>query len=147
MPSLDSLSYRIAGGKNAYKRLPRGERLAIRHRARELSRLGQEIGTAAKRSADRVLEGFVYIITNDAFPLRLKIGSAVNADSRLGDAQTWDPHRGFRIAHAVFVKDRNASERRVHRRLHAYRLDGEWFALHVSQARAALDAEASRESA
>jgi hypothetical protein len=136
-----SIAHRIAGGRSAFSRLPRGERLAILARAKELHALGDEVASAAKRSAARVLEGFVYVIKNDAFPDRVKIGSAVNAESRLADAQTWDPDRSFYIAHTVFVPDRNAAERRIHRRLHAWRLSGEWFAVPLAQARDALNAE------
>lgn len=144
MPALDNVAYRIAGGLLAYRRLPRGERLAIRHRAKELQRLGKVIGTAAAKTAARVRHGFVYIITNEAFPGLVKIGSAVNAESRLGDAQTWDPRRRFRVSHAVFVPDRNAAERRVHRRLAKHRVYGEWFAVPMKSAFAALEDERVR---
>jgi hypothetical protein len=110
-------------------------------RAKELYSLGAHVRGAAAREASRVLEGFVYIIRNDAWPDRLKIGSAVDAESRLSDAQTWDPHRRFYVAHAVFVPDRIASEHRVHERLSDYRLEGEWFAVPLPLARAALDEE------
>lgn len=131
----------LAGGARIYLALPPAARAALRARARDLQRLGKHVAGAAKREASKMREGFVYVIVNDAFPGQLKIGSAVDAASRLLDAQTWDPHRRFRVAHSVFVPDRNASERRVHRRLHSYRLDGEWFGMSLSQAKAALDRE------
>jgi hypothetical protein len=132
---------RLAGGPRVFRALPKAARDALRSRALELQRLARRVAGAARREASVVREGFVYAITNEAWPSRVKIGSAVDAESRLGDAQTWDPHRQFRVVHSVFVPDRNAAERRIHRRLHEYRLDGEWFAVSLTQAKAALEKE------
>lgn len=131
----------LAGSARAYGALPAPARAALRAQAERLQSLGSLVAGAAKREASRVREGFVYIIVNDSLPGVLKIGSAVDATSRLGDAQTWDPLRRFRVAHSVYVPDRNASERRIHERLREYRLHGEWFAVSLSQARSALEAE------
>jgi hypothetical protein len=136
-----SIAAGIAGTQRAIYKLTKPQRLALWSRARELYRLGVHIQGAAAREASRVREGFVYVIRNDAWPDRLKIGSAVDAESRLANAQTWDPHRRFYVAHSVFVPDRIASEHRVHARLSDYRLEGEWFAVPLPLARAALDEE------
>lgn len=141
---VEQLAHRIAGGRRTFSMLPHEARLALRARAHELHRVGSEVATAAARSSARVREGFVYCLTNESFPHRVKIGSAVDVESRLADAQTWDPHRCFRVAHAVFVPDRNATERLVHELLREYRLEGEWFAVPLAQARAALTREAAR---
>jgi hypothetical protein len=141
--NLNRAAERLAGGARVYLALPKAARDALRSRARELQSLAARVAGAAAREASKVREGFVYIFSNDAWPCRLKIGSAVDAESRLGDAMTWDPHRRFRIEHSVFVPDRNASERRIHWRLREYRLEGEWFAVSLTQARSALDREAA----
>lgn len=138
------LAYRIAGSRRAFYMLPRPARAAIRSHARELRRLGSEVALAAARSSSRVREGFVYAMVNDAFPGRVKIGSAVDVESRLGDAQTWDPRRRFRVAHAAFVPDRNQTERIVHELLREHRLEGEWFAVPQHEARSVLEREAGR---
>jgi hypothetical protein len=145
--AVSRLAYGIAGGSRAFYRLAKAERLAIRDQAQRLRQFGVHVRSAAAREASRLREGFVYVIRNDAWPDRLKIGSAVDAESRLGDAQTWDPHRRFYVAHSVFVLDRIAAEHRVHARLSDYRLEGEWFAAPLSLARAALDEERETPSA
>lgn len=132
---------RLAGGARVFAALPTEARQALRSRAKQLRKLGALVAGAARREAAHVKDGFVYAMVNEVFPCRVKIGSAIDPESRLQDAQTWDPDRGFRLLHRVFVPDRNLSERRIHRRLHAYRLDGEWFAVSLTQAREALDRE------
>lgn len=107
----------------------------------KLLRFSARVESAARREASKVRAGYVYIICNEAFPERLKIGSAVDAESRLGDAQTWDPHRRFHVAHRIFTHDRNRSERRIHHVLRSYRLEGEWFAVSLRQAKDALERE------
>jgi hypothetical protein len=109
----------------------------------KLHRFSSRVASAAWREASRVRAGYVYVITNDVFPCRLKIGSAVDAESRLGDAQTWDPRRRFRVAHRIFTLDRNRSERRIHHQLRRYRLEGEWFGVTLRRAKEALDREAT----
>jgi hypothetical protein len=135
---------RLAGGARIFSALPSVARKALREKARELKEFGAQVATAAARQAARIKEGHVYIIVSPLYPKRLKIGSAVDVESRLGDAQTWCPHRSFRAAHAIFVPDRNLSERRIHAQLEAYRLEGEWFALPLRQAKDTLDKEAKR---
>lgn len=137
---------RLAGGERIFNALPKEARAALRARARELKSFGQKVGRAAAREASKLREGHVYIIVSPLYPDCVKIGSAVDPESRLGDAQTWCPHRYFRIAHAIFVRDRNVSERRIHRALSEYRLDGEWFALPMRQAKDALEAERQRQT-
>lgn len=70
--------------------------------------------------------GFVYIISNPAFPGKYKIGMTKDVNNRLSQYQTYDPHRQFKIEHYIFVEDKRAVEKRI---LDLYQIDidkGEW---------------------
>lgn len=75
-----------------------------------------------------VSEGFVYIITNPAWPQMVKIGSAIDPESRLATFQTADPFRKFKLRAAFFSADRKRLETKLHDALSPYRRTGtEWF--------------------
>lgn len=86
-------------------------------------------------------EGYVYVITNKAWPGWVKIGMAVDAEDRLNGYQTSSPHRDYKLEHFVKTNDRRASESEAHTK--ALRLsanfNNEWFEITVEQAKHILD--------
>ena len=79
-------------------------------------------------------EGFVYGITNSAFPGWVKVGKAYDADARLQNYQTGDPHRGYQMPIKQKVADRNTAEKQAHSKLKAITnyWNGEWFHLSIT---------------
>ena len=90
---------------------------------------------------DSIKEGYVYVITNKAWPEWVKIGMAIDAEDRLNGYQTSSPMRDFILEHSVASTDRRKSEKEAHTRALPLSLDskGEWFKLSVEQAITILD--------
>ena len=90
---------------------------------------------------DHIKEGYVYVITNKAWPEWVKIGMAIDAEDRLNGYQTSSPMRDFVLEHYVASNDRRKSEREAHTRALALSIDakGEWFKLSIEQAITILD--------
>lgn len=88
-----------------------------------------------------VKHGYVYIITNPAFPDWVKIGMAFDAEDRLGDYQTGSPLRDYELAYYVFSNDKLKSEKEAHRKAEkiAKSFNHEWFEMTVEQAKDVLN--------
>ncbi len=81
------------------------------------------------------LSGFVYVISNPAFPGYVKIGMAVEPHGRLNNYQTSTPFRDYKLEHYVWVSDRRAAERDMFDYLEIHRVNGEWFKITVPTAK------------
>jgi hypothetical protein len=101
----------------------------------------EDIDAFRDMTEDCVQEGYVYVITNKAWPDWVKIGRAIDANDRLRAYQTSSPLRDYQIVHSVHFEDVNAAERKAH--LIAARMtgkpwnkvdNGEWFRLTQEQA-------------
>lgn len=125
------LAYRIAGSERKFYALPPEERKTIRDTARQMYELGVDFTTADKaEKTDR--RGFVYVITNPAWPGYVKIGRAFDPEARARSMNTGCPLNDYEVCHAVYFHDCYWAEREVHERLAESRLPGgEWFALPV----------------
>tara|TARA_R110002072_G_C7762400_1_gene518453 strand:+ start:140 stop:556 length:417 start_codon:yes stop_codon:yes gene_type:complete len=101
--------------------------------------LGDATFSNSKLSA--IQEGYVYVITNKAWPEWVKIGMAIDAEDRLNGYQTSSPMRDYVLEHRVFSVNRRKSEKEAHTRALPLSLDakGEWFKLSVEQAINILD--------
>lgn len=93
----------------------------------------------------QIKEGYVYAISNSAWPDWIKIGMAIDAEDRLSSYQTSSPMRNYKLVHSVYCEDRSESERSAH--ILAARKaiipwskqdNGEWFNITESQAREIL---------
>lgn len=84
-------------------------------------------------------EGFVYVITNEAWPECVKVGRAFDPESRLNGYQTSSPHRDYELYHAVYFSDCYHAELAVHARLAHLQQEGEWFHLPAAAAAEAID--------
>lgn len=90
---------------------------------------------------DSIKEGYVYVITNKAWPEWVKIGMAIDAEDRLNGYQTSSPIRDFVLEHYVESNDRRKSEKEAHAKALPLSIDckGEWFKMSVEQAITILD--------
>ena len=90
---------------------------------------------------DSIKEGYVYVITNPAWPEWVKIGMAIDADDRCNGYQTSSPFRDYVLEHMIVTKDRRKAEAQAH--FAAGKLasskNGEWFKLSVEEAKKILD--------
>lgn len=73
--------------------------------------------------ASGINEGFVYLITNPAWPYHFKIGSTISIQSRLSSYHSYSPNRDFDMVTYFFSKSRFADEKALH---NLYEADGEW---------------------
>ena len=89
----------------------------------------------------QIKEGYVYAISNSAWPNWIKIGMAIDAEDRCNGYQTSSPHRDYILEHSVHSNDRRKSEQEAHTRATklASETNGEWFKLTVQQAIEVLD--------
>jgi hypothetical protein len=77
---------------------------------------------------DKPLAGWVYIITNEAWPEWVKVGMADDPEKRLSGYQTSSPMRDYALFEAYNVGDRRAAEKAAHDILKGtYTKKGEWF--------------------
>lgn len=75
--------------------------------------------------------GFVYAVSNPAWPGYVKIGSAIDIDKRLTSYQTACPHRAYRLEASAFVSDRRRVEQELMQTLRAHKHQHEWFRVDV----------------
>jgi hypothetical protein len=94
-----------------------------------------------KGSYDTSVEGYVYIITNKAWPDWIKIGMAMDAQDRCNGYQTSSPFRDYVLEYSVHTEDRRESEKEAHTKAAklASETSGEWFKLDVETAKQILD--------
>ena len=76
-----------------------------------------------------ITEGYVYIISNPAWPKMYKVGMTVNPASRLASYQTYSPLRDFKLEHYQFSSNRREAEKKLHKLLEATKVAGEWFVI------------------
>lgn len=89
----------------------------------------------------KVKEGYIYVITNLAWPEWVKIGMAVDADDRCNGYQTSSPFRDYSLEHVVVSNNRRVSEAQAHKAAAkiAEEQRGEWFKISIEQAKDVLN--------
>ena len=94
---------------------------------------------SALQKDKQVKEGYVYVITNPAWPDWVKIGMAIDAEDRLNGYQTSSPMRDYQLVHAIATPDRARAERVAHKAAALCgERQGEWFKIPNSEAVAIL---------
>ena len=80
--------------------------------------------------------GYVYVITNTAWPEWVKVGMAIDADDRLNSYQTSSPFRDYELQYSVYCKDRRKLERTAHKAVGSIASDrnNEWFKASIEDA-------------
>jgi hypothetical protein len=81
-------------------------------------------------------EGYVYVISNPAWPGWVKVGMAIDANDRCSSYQTSSPLRDYTLHCAVSSEDRRKDEYKAHKRLGTVASDrrGEWFKVSIEDA-------------
>lgn len=95
-----------------------------------------QIRTATLAMYNSCREGYVYLITNPAWPGWVKCGMAVDADDRCSSYNTGTPFRDYEVTYKVFSQDRLKTEKEAHELLTelATNKRGEWFEVDVNDA-------------
>jgi hypothetical protein len=136
--AISRLAYRIAGSSREYYALPQADRRQVRDTARLMYNRGQDIITSSVyEKVDK--RGFVYVITNPAWPGSVKVGRAFDPEARLRNYQTSCPNRDFKLHFAAYFNDCYAAELMIHSTLADYLATGEWFHVLPSTARAVIE--------
>ena len=88
------------------------------------------------RDLDRAKPGYVYAVTNPAWPGWVKVGMAVDSQDRLNSYQTGSPLRDYELLCDFKSEDKTADERKAHMLLRAVASEfrGEWFKVDTSVA-------------
>jgi hypothetical protein len=115
------------------------DRQSIRAHATRLHESGAAVARVALAEEDKTPDGFVYVLINPAWPDCVKIGSAVDVQSRLDQFQTGSPLRDYEMVYSVYTHDRLKAERACHAALAHARLEGEWFSCSVEWAKVVLN--------
>jgi hypothetical protein len=84
--------------------------------------------------------GFLYIVTNTAFPGFVKVGVTENLHNRLRVYQTSDPSRGYKMEFSVSHPDVYEAERRIKDVMTHFALSqrNEWFEVDLEFAKSRL---------
>jgi len=87
--------------------------------------------------------GYLYVITNPAWPSFVKIGRSVNITSRIKTYQTGDPYRGYELYYYRYFMDVCQAERTLARLYGGAKWAGEWYQMHKEDAANLIDLTAS----
>jgi predicted GIY-YIG superfamily endonuclease len=75
--------------------------------------------------------GYLYIISNKAFPGFVKVGITENIENRLRSYQTSDPKRGYKIEFYIKHPNCREAEKRIKKMMKYFSTDiiqkGEWY--------------------
>lgn len=75
-------------------------------------------------------EGFIYIISNPAWPDKVKVGMSVDPLERLSTFNTGDPYRAYKLECWAFFSEVKSVETYLHKKFHLNRLN-EWVDLNT----------------
>ena len=122
------------------------------HDTKRLERKIRQIGISPGRMAkllhfkhltdyDKIKEGFVYIITNPAWPKWVKVGMAVEAHDRCKGYQTASPFRDYKVYFKKFFDNRRNAEKVAHKLLSksSKTKKGEWFQISKAKAKVIIE--------
>ena len=120
-----------------------GKRISVKHPLHKPGRYKTFSDAAFEGTykAESIKEGYVYVITNRAWPSWVKIGMAIDAEDRLTGYQTSSPYRDYVLEHKVYSDNRREAEKEAH--IKAVTVcrgsKGEWFQMDVKEAITILD--------
>ncbi len=85
--------------------------------------------------------GYLYIVTNEAFPGWVKVGTTWDLAKRLHTYQTGDPFRGYRLVYSVYHPEFREAEKRIKEVMKHFALatKGEWYEVDLNMAKSRLD--------
>jgi hypothetical protein len=76
--------------------------------------------------ANQCKEGFVYTVSNPAWPNHLKLGMSVDVRKRIANYQTYSPFRDYKMQNYEFVFNRREMESLVKQQFSISLEAGEW---------------------
>lgn len=77
--------------------------------------------------ANQCKEGFVYTLSNPAWPEHLKLGMSVDTKKRLAAYQTYSPFRDYKLHNYEFVFNRRDTEYVAKQKFNISIESGEWY--------------------
>ena len=85
--------------------------------------------------------GYLYIITNDAFPNWVKVGTTTNLTERLHVYQTGDPQRRYVVRYSLHHPKYKEAEKKIKEVMQHFALaiKGEWYEVDLNFAKSRLD--------
>lgn len=85
--------------------------------------------------------GFLYVITNPAFPGWVKIGTTWNLEERLHVYQTGDPFRQYKLEYSLHHPQFRMAEKKIKDAMKPFALEikGEWYRIDLQMAKSRLD--------
>lgn len=93
-------------------------------------------GNPGQRTNTR--EGFLYVVSNIAWPGFIKIGRALDYEDRLNTFNTGDPMRRYKLEFIWYFRDRYTAEREAQRLMLPWWRGGEWYLAPVDEAVACI---------
>lgn len=84
--------------------------------------------------------GYLYIVTNTAFPSWCKIGITTNLKERLHLYQTCDPHRGYKLVYSLYHPLYKEAEKKIKEAIKPFakNIRNEWCEMDLSMCRSRL---------
>lgn len=101
------------------------ERIRAENKAALAGNPGQRTGTR---------EGFLYVVSNIAWPGYIKLGRALDYEDRLNTFNTGDPQRRYTLEFVWYFRDRYAAEREAQRLMLPWWKGGEWYLAPIEEA-------------
>jgi predicted GIY-YIG superfamily endonuclease len=85
--------------------------------------------------------GYLYIITNEAFPGWVKVGTTTNLTTRLHTYQTGDPFRRYKVVYSVYHPEFREAEKKINEVMKHFALEikGEWYRIDLEMAKSRLE--------
>lgn len=82
----------------------------------------------------QISEGFIYSLTNPAWPAWVKVGMTIDYEKRLTTYNIYDPNSAFTIKMLRYVTNRREAEQRLlfEMKKYASAVQGEWFKINES---------------
>ena len=89
--------------------------------------------------------GYLYIVTNPAFPSWVKIGITTNLTERLHLYQTCDPHRNYKLIYSLYHPDYKIAEKKIKEAMRPFAktIKNEWYEVDLGIARVRLEEQLS----
>jgi len=129
-----TLARKMAGGVRHFDDATSAQRKGWLTQAWILHENSMDISRNITELEERSRAGFVYIVSNPAWPDFVKIGHAFDPQDRLASFNTGDPHRAYVLEYSRYFEDRIAAEKGMHDLLDACRVGGEWFRISAEEA-------------
>ncbi len=127
------MAWKIAGNERKYNLLTATVQNQLRQTAATLREAGRSAGAAEAYEVDH-LDGFVYVMTNPAWPEAVKVGRANDSDERENNYQTGSPYRDYVMRYDMYFEDCRVAEKAIHADLETHQLEGEWFEVSITDA-------------